>query len=141
MKHSEHRILFAENLANGSGGMDAQRLQFAQQEQAENMVNIGIGQHNARNWRLAYTTGHTVAWMKVGRTFNLRAQVWGSSQEKPGVAILTDGNLGLGARLALECASPEGTAIGTGAIPLGKSATCSRAQDFHAHVKGVYNGE
>src|SRR5258708_5889427 len=117
--------------------MDAYRLQFTQQQQAENMVNVGIGQHDACDGRLA----DTIARVKFGRGFNLRAQVWGGSQQKPGAPVLTDGNLSLGARLALECAGSKGTAIGTGAIPLGKSAARSRAQNFHTHVKGVYNVE
>ena len=121
--------------------MDAERLQFAQQQQTENMVNIGVSEYDACDGGVAYTTGHTVAWMKLSGGFNLRTQVRGGSQQKPGVAVLTDGNLGLGARLALECAGSQAPAIGTGTIPLGKSATRSRAQDFHTHVKGVYNVE
>ena len=49
MQHAEHRIVFAENAANRSGGIDAQRLQFAQQKQSEYVIEIGIGEHYARN--------------------------------------------------------------------------------------------
>jgi len=33
--------------------MDAQRLQFAQQQQSKHVVEIGIGEHHARKGRLA----------------------------------------------------------------------------------------
>src|ERR1700716_179992 len=121
--------------------MDAERLQFAQQQQTENMVNVGIRQHDACDRGLAHTVVHSIARVKISGGFNLRAQVWGRSQQKPRVAVLTDGDLGLSARLTLECACSQATAVGTGAIPLGKSTTCSRAQDFHSHPKGVYNAE
>jgi hypothetical protein len=43
LQHAEHRIVLAENAANGSGGVDAQRLKFAEQKQSEDVVEIGIG--------------------------------------------------------------------------------------------------
>ena len=105
------------------------------------MVNIGIGQHDARDGRLADTIVYAVTRVKFRRGLNLRAQIGRSSEQKPRMPVLTDGNLGLSARLAVECARSQGTAVGTGAIPLGKSAARSRAQDFHTHVKRVYNVE
>ena len=51
--------------------MNTQRLQFTQQEQAENVVHIGVGEHNPGDRRLA----DAFLWVKFGSGFNLRAKV------------------------------------------------------------------
>ena len=47
MQHAEHRVILAENAANGGGGVDAQGLEFAQQKESEDMIEIGIGERYA----------------------------------------------------------------------------------------------
>jgi hypothetical protein len=71
MQHAEDGIVFTEDAANGSGGVDAEWLEFAQQKQSEDMVKIGIGKHRAYDWRLA----RDFARMQFGRGFDLRAEV------------------------------------------------------------------
>ena len=54
LKHSKHRVVFAKNSPDRTRCMDAKRLQFAQQQQAENMVEISIDEHCPRDGRLPY---------------------------------------------------------------------------------------
>ena len=129
MQHAEHRIILAENAANGSCGMDAQRLQFAQQKQSEDVIEIGIGECYAGDGRVT----HTLAWMQFSRGFNLRAQIGRSAQQEPQEAILGDCNLSLRARLAVECAGSHGATIYAGTIPLRKCASGCRAKNLYLH--------
>ncbi len=130
LQHAEHRVIFKENAANGRSSVDAKRLEFAQQEQSEDVVEIGVGQHHARNRRLA----QALARMQLRRGFDLCAQVWRCAQEKPRAAVLRDCNLCLAARLALERAGSHGATIGAGAIPLRKRASGRRTKNLHQHL-------
>ena len=44
LQHAEHRVVLGNNPAHRIGRVHAQRLQLAQQQQSENVVNIGIRQ-------------------------------------------------------------------------------------------------
>ena len=79
MEHAEHRVVFAENAANRGGRVNLQWLKFAQQKQPEDMVEIGAGQYDARDGRLA----HAVARMQLRRGFDLGAQVRRGTKKKP----------------------------------------------------------
>ena len=107
MQHGEHGVVFAENAANRSGGVDAQRLKFAQQKEPEDVVEIGAGQHRARNGRLA----HAVARMQLRRGFDLSAQVRRRTEKKPRASVCSDCNLGLAARLSAERAGAHGATV------------------------------
>ena len=68
--------------------MDAQRLKFAQQKQSEDMVEIGIGEHHARNGRLA----HALARMQFRRSFDLARRSGDApsrNHERPSSVIAT----------------------------------------------------
>jgi len=130
MQHAEHRIVFAENTANRRRGMDAQGLEFTQQEQPEDVVEIGVNERYSSDGRLA----HAIARMQFRSGFDLRAQVRRRAQQKPGAAILRDGNLSLGARFAVEGAGPYRAAICAGAVPLGKPASGRRTENLYLHV-------
>jgi hypothetical protein len=56
--------------------MDTQGLEFAKQEESEDMVDIGIGERDACDGRLA----HTLTRMQLRRGFNLYAEVWRGAQ-------------------------------------------------------------
>jgi hypothetical protein len=130
MQHAEHGIVFPENAANRCGGVNAQGLEFPQQEQPEDMVEIGVGQHHPGDWRLA----HAVARMQFRRGFDLSAQIGRRAQQKPGAAIRRDRNLGLGARLAVEGAAPYSATVGAGTVPLGKRASGRGTENLDSHL-------
>jgi len=64
--------------------VNAKRLQFAQQKQSENMVEIGVGECDARDGRLT----HALPRMQLGGGFDLRAQVGRRAQQEPRAGIL-----------------------------------------------------
>ena len=49
-QHGEHGIVFGEDAANGICGVHAQRLQFAQQKQAEHVIDVGVERERLRRW-------------------------------------------------------------------------------------------
>ena len=59
--------------------MDAQRLEFAQQEQSEDVIEISIGQSYTGNGRMTPTLPR----MQFMRGFDLRPQVRRRTQQKP----------------------------------------------------------
>jgi hypothetical protein len=67
LQHGKHRVVFAQNVADRRGGVNAQGLKFAQQKQSENVIEIGVGQHHAGNRR----PPHAIARMQLSRRFNL----------------------------------------------------------------------
>src|SRR5580700_3331114 len=93
MQHAEHRVVFTENAANRGGGVNPQWLKFAQQKQAEDVVEIGAGQHHTCDRRLA----DAVVRMQLRRGFNLSAQVRRRAEKKPRASVFCDCNLGLAA--------------------------------------------
>ena len=99
--------------------MDAQRLEFAQQEESKDVVEIGIGQDYARDGRVA----QALARMQFRRGLDLRSQIRGCAQQEPRTAILGERNLRLGARLAVEGAGSHCATICAGAVPLRKRAS------------------
>lgn len=58
--------------------MDAQRLEFAQQKQSEDVIKIGIGERYAGNGRVALLSR-----MQFRRSFDLDAQIGRSAQQEP----------------------------------------------------------
>ncbi len=69
VKHGEHGIVFAEDAANGSCGVNVQRLQFAQKQKSEDVVDVGVGEDCACDRRLA----NAVLWLEFGSGFDLIA--------------------------------------------------------------------
>ena len=122
-----------ENAADGFGGVHAQRLQFAQQEQAEDVVDVGVGENGSGDRRLANPSSQARPRMQFGSGFDLRAQIGRSSEQKPGSRIGADGNLCLGAGFAVEGSGAHGAAVRAGAIPLGESSASGRTENLHAH--------
>ena len=96
-----------------------QRLEFAQQEQSEDVVEIGISQRHACDGRLA----QAIARMQIGCCFDLGVQVRRGAQQEPQEAVLGERNLRLSAWLALEGAGPHSPTICAGAVPLRKRAS------------------
>jgi hypothetical protein len=123
LQHAEHRVVLGDNPADGISRVDAQRLQFAQQQKAEDMVDVGVGQNGSSDGRLA----DAFVGMKLRRGFDLRTQVRRSAEQEPGAGVGADGNLRLGSGFAVEGSGAQGEAVGAGAIPLGESSAGSGA--------------
>ena len=129
VQHPEHRVILAKNAANGSCGMNAQRLEFSQQKKPKHMVEIGIGQRYTGDGRVT----HALARMQFRRGFDLCAQIGRSAQQEPQESVIGDCNLSLAARLAVERAGSHRAAIMAGTIPLWKRASGCRAKNFYLH--------
>jgi len=99
--------------------MDAKRLKFAQEKQSEDVIDIGVGECDAGDGRVA----SRLAGMQFRRGFDLKAQVGRSAEQKPKDGVLGERELRLSARLAVEDAASHGTAVMASAIPLRKCAT------------------
>ena len=130
MQHAEHRVIFAQNTTNGRCGVDAQRLEFAQQKESEDVVEIGIGKRNAGNGGMT----RSLSRMHLRRGFDLRAKVGRCAQQEPFAAILREGHLCLRARLAAELTGSHRPAIGAGAIPLRKRASGRGTENLDQHL-------
>src|ERR1039458_4787375 len=78
VQHAEHGIILAENAANGGGGMDAKRLKFAQEKESEDVIDIGVGECDAGDGRVA----SRLAGMQFRRGFDLKAQVGRSAEQE-----------------------------------------------------------
>src|ERR1700688_3348689 len=128
-QHAEHRVVFDQNSANRRCSVNTQRLEFAQQEQTEYVVDIGISQQYACNRRLP----QTLAWMQFRGGFDLSPQVRRSAQQKPHAVILRDRNLGLASRFAVERAVSHRAAICAAAIPLRKRASGRGTKNLYLH--------
>lgn len=94
------------------------------------MVEIGVGERYAGNRRMAQTSSR----VQLRSGFDLSSQVRGCSQKEPGVVILRDRNLGLAARLSVECAGAHSAAIGAGAVPLRKCAPSCGTENLDSHL-------
>src|SRR5450631_2273887 len=76
LQHAEHRVVFGENALDGIGNVNPQWLQFAQQQQSQNMIDVGVRENRTGDWRLA----HPFVRMEFGSAFDLRAQIRRSSK-------------------------------------------------------------
>src|SRR5882724_6919280 len=76
---TERKSVF-EPTAHAFGGMNAQPLPFAQLEQPERMVEIGIGEQHCLNRR---STHPIQRWMQRRKTFNLKPQIRRRIKKKP----------------------------------------------------------
>ncbi len=53
VQHSKHAVLAAQNIDHGFGGVHLKWLQLAEQEQSENVIEIGTGEDYANDRRVA----------------------------------------------------------------------------------------
>jgi hypothetical protein len=53
MQHAEHRVIFAEYAADGCSGMDAQGVEFAEQKESKDVVEISVGERDTGDGRMA----------------------------------------------------------------------------------------
>jgi hypothetical protein len=140
IQHREHAVFFAENAEDGRHGIHAQRLEFAQEEQSENVIKISGGEDDSGNGRIAARAG-----MKRGSGLDLRSEVGRGSGKKPGDAVRAQGELGLGARFTRESVLngvlasviTQSGAVLAAAIPLRKPAPGGRTEDAKMHRGGL----
>ena len=127
-QHVEEGVFALHNRPHRVGGINSDRLQFAHQQQTENLVKIAGSQYNALNGRIAQAAG-----MQLRCRFNLRAQVGRSVQQKPMLIVGGNGNLDLRPGYGVQQTSALTAAVEASTIPLWKAATGRRTQNFNAH--------
>jgi hypothetical protein len=93
---------------------------FTQEKKAEDMIEIGVGEEHAFDWRIACFSRR---WLERRKRLDLRAQVGRCVDEEPALAIRAEGNAGL--RTRMNCAGARLLTIRAGTIPL-RQATAGR---------------
>ena len=107
-----------EGVADGGGGGDLQAGAFAEEENAEDMIEIGIGEEDAVDGALPAGAGGGLE----GRgALDLDPEIGRGINQKPRAAVGAQGDAGLGAGRPLPC--PGAAAIEAFAVPLRKAAT------------------
>ena len=114
-------------------------------KKSRHRVYVGAGQKNSADRGLhcrgRSSGGHAHPSRSAGSTIrrqfrrsnDLRSQVRRSAEEKPNFGVGGKSQLGLAARAAAKFPGSYPLAIGTSAIPLGKTTPGCRAEDFYAH--------
>src|SRR5271170_2470112 len=100
-------------------------------KQTRHGVNVSASQEYAGDGRASRPLRRS----KLRRGKNLRAQVGRSVQQKPFFGVYGKGELRLGARVSAKRSRAQGKAVGTRAVPLGKTAPGRRAEDLNAHSR------
>src|ERR1700674_2734814 len=118
MQHCEHAVVVAENAADRRGRENSERLQLAQQQQSQYLIQVGRSEQHSGNGRLPGAS----MWMQEWTGFNLGAQVRRGVQQKPRMAIGADGHFQLGTSFAGEISGSESGAVAAGTIPLRETA-------------------
>jgi hypothetical protein len=113
-----------------------ERLKFAEVEQAHHAIDIGAGKEDCGYGRSRVGGSGR----EFGCSEELLAKIRGSIEEEPVCRARRDGDLSLRARLCLQVPSAHGTTVLTIAVPLGKAASGSGAEDFYAHSGTSANG-
>jgi hypothetical protein len=108
-------------------------LKLPQQEQSENVIDVGVGENGSGDRGLTQAFSR----MEFGSGFDLRAKIGRGSEQEPGAIVGAECNLGLSAGLAVQSCGADCAAVWAGAVPLGESSTCGRAEDLNAHDYGV----
>jgi hypothetical protein len=129
-EHIEEGIFALNNRADSVGGMDTDRLQFAHQQQPENLVEIASGQDNAFDRGVPETAG-----VQLWSRFNLCAQIGRGVQQEPMLIVGGDGNLDLRPGRGVQQTPSLTAAVRATAIPLWKAAAGRRTQNFNSHCR------
>jgi hypothetical protein len=69
-------------------------LQFAHQEQSEDVVEVSVEQNRSADWGMASFVVYCV-WMKFGSCLDLGSQIRRGSKQKPAFRIRANGDLRL----------------------------------------------
>ena len=108
---------------------DGEALPLTQEEQAERVVEVGVGQQHAVDRRIANR-----AWLSGQRwkLFGLKEQIGRGVQQKPRRAVGADGDAGLRARMRTRGVAARDCADAAVAVPLRKAAAGGGAQETDA---------
>src|SRR5215472_10567080 len=126
LQHNKHGVVFGQDAANREACVGIQRLQLAQQQKSEDVIDVGIEKDRSRDGRMPSIVIRGMR-MEFRSGFDLLAEVGGSPEKKPVFCVGTDGELGLRPAFPLEHSGAKRTTVRTGAIPLREPATGSRA--------------
>jgi hypothetical protein len=129
IQHPEHAVVLLQNAPDRSCAINVEGLQFAERQQSRDLINITTSQQNASNGRISPRIPRMQRW----RRFDLQTQIGRGVQQKPGAIVVAYRDLGLGPALAPESPGTKRLTVATVAIPLWKTTSCGRAQDFYAH--------
>jgi hypothetical protein len=133
IEHAEHLVFSFQDALHRGCGKHKKGLKFAQVEEAHDGVNVRGREKDPSNWRVSlYIRLRIQFWSGE----NLRAQIRACGHQEPDsrVRIRRECDLRLRARATAQAAFAEAAAIGTRAIPLGKTAPGSGAEDLNAHA-------
>src|SRR5439155_1992101 len=94
LERAEEGVVPGDAAPDTRGRIDRQRLRFAEQQQAEAMVEIAARQHDAGDRGMAGAPR-----VKRGEAFDLEAKIRRSVQQVPVLAVSADGKAFLASRL------------------------------------------
>src|SRR5215472_6056803 len=131
LQHSKEAVLLRKNSVHRGGGVDFEWLELAQQQKSERVVKIAVGEYDGCN-RTASAL-RRFARMEFGSRFDLRSEIRRSVDQAPLVRAKAQGELSLCSTLAVKGTSAQATTVCANAIPLGKSASGGRPENFYLH--------
>src|SRR4029079_3355771 len=102
-----------ESGADRVGGVDHQRVRLAQRQQPQAVVEIAVGQEDARDGRLPLRTRPQAV-----EALDLRPDLRRALDQEPGLAVTADGVRLLGARANARAASTRLDTIVAATVPL-----------------------
>src|SRR5579862_1809078 len=131
IEYVEDLVFFFEDALQRRGAEEEERLEFAEVQKAHDFVNVSRWQEHAADRRVRRSL---LVRAQFGGGDDLCAEVGGSADEEPHLAVVREGDLGLCARGGAELGGSNATAVFAGAVPLWESAACRRTQNLDAHA-------
>src|SRR2546428_12457502 len=93
LERSIEDIALREAAPDALGGVDDERVRFAQREEAEGVVEVTVGEDDGVDGRVPGR-----AWMQAAEALDLVTDLGGGVQQDPALAVGADGHAFLGAR-------------------------------------------
>jgi hypothetical protein len=118
-----------QNRAHRSGGIQLQLPAFSEENDAQRMVQLPIGQHDSLDGDVAHGFGNDAR--EAGElTTDIRRCV----QQEPTYPVGTDSGCGLAARMSTARVGPTRAAVGAPAVPLRKRPTRRSTEKYDAQL-------
>ena len=129
-ENAEDRIGL-DDVEHARCGIDGERLGLAQIDEARDVVDVAVGQHDGLDRACAKAA---VAGGERGRRADLLSQIGGSIEQHPVLAVAAHGERGLRQRLELRLVASDRGTVPAIAVPLRKPAAGTGPEDPHDHV-------